>query len=184
MKKRNPKLSNFSFAIMVILLVAILYLINTKIQARKQERLILPSAGKGKIIDYFILSDSNREIIESSVLLNNKWSAVFIFKRPCAFCDYNINYWKKISRAFNKHGVQFYGIILENFDTSYQTLVDRKLGIQFYFPLDVNKFKEVFNVRFKLAQTVLLKRNKVLFSKAGEINVNDYFTIKRILKGD
>ena len=106
-------------------------------------------------------------------------AAIFIFSRPCKPCNKNIPFWRRIS-AMKK--AEVFGIILEDVTEMDNFSESMNLNFRLYTPESIKEFEKRFRMKFSLAQTLLLKRGKVIYVKVGQLTTEDYFEIAKNLK--
>jgi peroxiredoxin len=185
MKNRTSKL--VMRITIISLLTALLFLFYSLITYSYFNKKTLPGLPCVKInqpINYFDLKNPQGFTIDKSALFKKEFAAIFIFKKSCSSCDPNLGFWKKIYKTFRNHNINYYGVILSDLKIAIDVFAQKNLNFKLYSPIDLSRFEEEFNVEFNLSQTILLRRNKVIYSKAGDIGANDYFQIKKRLKGE
>ncbi len=77
-----------------------------------------------------------------------------------------------------------YGIILDELSEMIALSQSFPLTFELYCPCDQNKFRRKFDTKYNLAQTILYKNNKIVYKKDGTLEMDDYFDIVKIIKGD
>jgi len=171
-----------TFIILVFILSLIIVLLYSDI---KKEKGCIPEYTQLKInkhIDTFDLIDAEGRPIKSSSLRDNDILGIFILKQPCPSCDPNIYYFEKLSKAYSDKFTAL-GIILSDVETLHEFLSAKRPHFRVFRVVDIQGFKKAFNVNFNSSQATLLKSGTVIYSKSGNLNPEEFFKIKKIIKG-
>jgi len=127
--------------------------------------------------------DPNGNVFCSSELIDEYITALFIFSGKCPKCDPNIFLWEKIVRS-HKNKFKTLGIILSTDDELKRFHLIKKLNFNIFKPLSKSDFKQIFKIKNSLSMTLLLKNKRIIFCKTGNIDVDDYLKMIKIIKGD
>lgn len=136
----------------------------------------------GDAINYFDLIGDAGEVINVSDLAEKEISAIFVFSN-CHICEKNIPFWKRIA-AILKNKLSVYGIILNELSEIVYFSKSAQLTFELYCPNDQNKFRRKFGTKQNLAQTILYRNNRILYKKDGTLEMDDYFNLVELIKGD
>lgn len=173
MKKLNL-LSGFLIAL-VIFLSLLLYL---NMQSKEKITNELASLQVDESIDEMALISEDGTTVNRFKMSTYETAAIFIFSRPCSPCNKNIPFWRRLS-SLKKADI--FGIIVDEPTKMVNFSESMNLNFKLYAPFDINIFKEIFRLKFDLAQTLLLKHGKIIYVKVGELTPQDYFEIAKKL---
>ena len=178
------KKTMFILCLISILVIFILsYIIIKQNKSLLELKNSIPHMVIGETIDYFDLVCENGITINATVFNQKqkyKYSVIFILSRPCAPCNKNLPFWKKISSIKN---VDAYGIMINSKSEMINFSKSMKLNFNLFCPINTKRFRKAFKIKNKLSHTLLIKSRSVLFAKVGELSANDYFKMTKILKG-
>ena len=135
----------------------------------------------GESIDEMILITENGTKVNKYKMNTYEMAVIFIFSWPCSPCNKNIPFWQRIG-SLKKADI--FGIVIEDAKKMTSFAESMNLNFHLFCPLDINKFKQDFRLKFDLAQTLLLKKGKIIYVNVGELTPQDYFEItKKLNKG-
>lgn len=137
----------------------------------------------GEEISYFDIEDKDGKSFNLSLLGKSKKSIVFIMSQPCRICQKNKAIWQRIF-ALTKKRIRTYCILLEDYPKLVEFSETNLFKFPLYCPKHIDKFKENFLIYSRKARTILLKDKKVIYSKSGILDIEDYKQIINLTKGE
>jgi hypothetical protein len=137
----------------------------------------------GQTVPAIELKDIDGNKLELFSLLTGKNTGIFILPKPCLQCNPNFYFLKKLAQTY-KHELTPICIINSNYQLNKKNFLDVDRAINVYYPADPAVFIKLMRMEFNPAKVHLLKGNKVVYSKTGDLDTTDYFNIIKILKGD
>ncbi len=92
-------MKDLKFVFLVVILICIIAFLYADLKKSKE----IPWEGKqlkiGKYIEHFDLIEGNGNVINSSEIMEDKISVVFIYKPKCPSCDPNHYYFQKLAKG-------------------------------------------------------------------------------------
>ncbi|MCU0289786.1 MAG: redoxin domain-containing protein [Acidobacteria bacterium] len=150
-------------------------------QVNEKNKQSLPYLTLGESIETFDLLDENATQIKASTFKADRPALIFIFSRPCSPCEKNLVYWRKM-REVLKDSVDFYGIILGDPTTAFNSMENTKLDFKLFIPADLDKFIQIMRIKLNLSQTILYAQNQVKYLKLGNLEGEDAVNIINMAK--
>ncbi len=141
----------------------------------------------GEVLEPVKLLGVNNERISLGKWGDSEVSLLFIFEQPCTTCTKNLGYWKRL-RQVVKGKANVYGIVAGEYREAFGFFDKRKPGFNIYVPYDKAEFTEKVRTRTQLSQTILIKGNKIIALKIGELGHPGFLelvsTIRKHLEGE
>lgn len=141
----------------------------------------------GERIGYFDLIGVDGTNVDEAALnaICETISVILIFEQPCSICNKNRGLWDKIGKIKSPIEINVYGVILDELESIERFSNMGAVDFNVYSPIDLNQFKNSFQIRSKLSQTIIYRNNKIVYLKVGDLDVEDFFKIKKtIQQGD
>jgi hypothetical protein len=159
-------------------------LIYTYNDINKNEKLFIKDyiLSPGQNIKQFYLKNSNDQEFDFHSLIGNKTTGVFILPKPCLPCNSNYFFLKKLTRLPPEE-LKSIWIIYSGQKKPDNLKFHENNNIKFFYPSEPEKFSRAFKLDFTIPQTTILSGQRVIFTKTGELSTQDYFNIKKIIKG-
>ncbi|MDX9812635.1 MAG: redoxin family protein [Bacteroidales bacterium] len=104
---------------------------------------------------------------------------LFVFERPCSTCTPSITFWMKLSELASKRA-HIMGIIQDRVEMI-RIAGTKRLPFQLISPVDGDEFLQGWRLRLNLAQTIILKGNRVEYVRLGNLGGADMQEIMRKL---
>ena len=177
------KLVNFLIGILILLILVemvILIIQNRKLKAqiialRKEIPHLIPG-------DYALpVEVINLEGKIEFINFNNKRKTLlFIQVDSCIPCDKNLIFWRRLSYQL-KDKARVLLISLKELEEARNLKLYLKVDIPVYTPKNKEKFIQDYKIS-KFSQTILINgTGKVKWTKASELNADDYFKLKKLV---
>jgi len=165
-----------------VVIFALAFYIYILKEENTQLRESLPSLCTGDRIDYFMLTGTDGSAVDTRDIDTDdgKTFIIFIFESPCSSCNKSIPVWNKItSEAGNNSRV--FGIISEGREKAAEFSESGVAKFNLFTPLDRQDFLKRLNIRINLPQTIVYRNGKIIFIRLGELQLDDYLQIKKII---
>lgn len=104
---------------------------------------------------------------------------LFVFERPCTTCTSNIPFWMKLSELAGERA-HVLGIILDRGEMI-SIAETKRLPFKLVSPVDGDELLRAWRLRLNLAQTMIVKGNRVRFVRLGNLMGEDMRTIMNTL---
>lgn len=175
-------LKNTAYGISVFALICISVYIYIDINSTKADVNAYSQLETGKTFRNLQLIDIDGKTFDPLLELKKPLLTIFVFSQKCPACDPNLFFWTKLNNSFNSK-MDFLGIIFGTPENLKRFKEIKKTNFEVYRTDFSSQLKEMFKVRFRLSQTIILKHGKVVFHEAGELTVKEFFEIKNKIIG-
>lgn len=135
-----------------------------------------------KNFNYFKLVDREGIACQASTFFDHDTIAIFVFSPSCLFCDRNAIYWKKLKDKYPNHFIAI-GIVLSDTNT-FERFCDKCIfPFKVYRAISIQKFKSIVKIDENFSKTLIIKGDKVVFEKNGNLTFDEFLEIKSIIIG-
>jgi peroxiredoxin len=108
-------------------------------------------------------------------------TVLLIFKTPCSSCNANLNSWNNLAKFFGDR-IKVFGIIPDGDPTAFQLIDEKKVIFPLYIPADKEDFKRKMRLKLNMAQTIVVKNNKIRAIKIGDLAAGDLKSLLSTIK--
>jgi hypothetical protein len=134
---------------------------------------------KGEQLNYLELIDKQNKSFGLKNVKIERNVLIIIISNSCYTCNKNFPIWNRLT---NLDGLSICGVV-SNMGNLFQLGNTNLAKFRVYTPVDYEKFKTGnFVLNEAVDYTILLKQGKVVFFRIGQLNMDNYFHLRNLIK--